>query len=68
MNMIQEKVYLWFLENKNMKLLIEQVNGLIEAFEDGENNRFISDMKRKVSEWTGVDLKDFEVRSLDNLI
>ena len=48
--------------------MMEQIDGLILEFEDGENNRFISDMKKQVCAWTGVDLRDFEIRILDNLI
>lgn len=68
MEKLQNEIYKWFLEKKEVALLFAQVQGLIELFEDGINNTFFTELKVEINAWTGVELKVWEIRELDGLI
>ena len=68
MTQLEQNVSNWFENNKNIKLAIQQINGIIEAFQDGTTNKLISEMKIEVNSWTGVELLGFEIRTLESLI
>lgn len=68
MTQLQQNVTNWFENNKSLKLAIQQIDGIIEAFEGGTTNKLISEMKIEVNSWVGIDFRDFEIRTLDALI
>lgn len=68
MTQIQTEIYNWFLDKKGVVLLLAQVQGLIELFEDGIKNTLFSELKVEINAWTGVELKLWEIREIDNLI
>lgn len=68
MTTTQENIYNWFWNNKMVKLATQQVDGIIESFQDGKTNQLISEMKTEINSWTGVELKCYEIRQLENMI